>query len=96
MTHRDVDYTTVPEAERKNKALEDIIDWISYPEYERLTAVLTMGVYSGEIKSKEYAVNCIGLFLGIEGYPAWVWIDKIAPDLPESLDQSVAVTPDPK
>lgn len=93
MSHT-IDYSSITnEEEKKAKAMEDIKFYLG-DRFEKMEGILKKAVASKEITDKKYMINCLEFFMGIQGYPARVWVDAIAPNLPE--EPLVASTPDPE
>jgi len=73
MSHYDIDYTNVPNAE--DKAIADTVDWLGGQErFDKVNVELRTAVEQGATLAW---VQLALSFAGVRGFPAKVWYDRL-------------------
>jgi hypothetical protein len=70
MTHYEIDYGTMQEPEKHNKALQDIKDYLGEDRFEHLTELLRL---DKALATNYCRFSWLASFSGIQGYPTMAW-----------------------
>ena len=80
MTHYNIDYSDLEDAEKQAKAIADIIDYLGSPsKFNELTTMFREEA-DGNMHQRWFEIACS--FAGVQGYPVVAWFHHCFPNRP--------------
>lgn len=73
MPRQTIDYSTLPDVERQQKAITDIVNYLGQDKMDQINAA----VKADKTITRRNFVIQLSLFVGIDGYPSEVWADQL-------------------
>lgn len=70
--HQTINYSALPDGERQQKAISDIVDYLGQDKMDKINEELR----KNPVTRKNFIFQ-LAMFVGIEGYPAEVWADHL-------------------
>jgi hypothetical protein len=78
-----IDYANLPPEQKANKALADTQSYLG-DRFDHIIALLTEEIELGHFKTRKQ-IHFAMSFVGVQGYPVAVLIDKYWPTLPADM-----------